>query len=67
MASKTEIEELILTDESLETFDLDSSDFCSDCLYDWCTIRSSVVFCTMKTRGLFECKKCIMKLSNSTS
>ncbi|MBN1327964.1 MAG: hypothetical protein JXA54_00700 [Candidatus Heimdallarchaeota archaeon] len=64
MASKTDADKLALEEDLLDVFDLDSLDYCNDCLYDWCTKRSLVVFCTMKTKGLFECKTCLMMLSN---
>lgn len=39
-------------------------DYCSDCIYHWCTERSKVTFCTMKSKGLFECRSCILKMMN---
>ncbi len=67
MAIKLEIDETIISEESIDVVDSDSLDFCSDCLYDWCTNRSAITFCTMKVKGLFECKSCILKLLKEKS
>ncbi|MEA2071711.1 MAG: hypothetical protein U9O98_10540 [Asgard group archaeon] len=37
--------------------------YCKDCLYNWCKLRDKVTHCTMKTKGFFECKNCMKKLS----
>jgi len=39
-----------------------NNEYCNDCVYTWCTNRSEVTFCTMKTKGLFECRSCILKM-----
>lgn len=39
--------------------------YCDDCLYYWCEKRSIVTFCTMKSKGLFECKSCMAKIIGS--
>ena len=41
------------------------TDYCDDCLYNWCTKRNKVTYCSMKTKGLFECRLCILKLMSS--
>ena len=48
-----------------ETIELES--YCSDCLYHWCKQRAKVSFCTMKTKGLFECRSCLLKLLGNQS
>ena len=40
--------------------------FCNDCLYNWCSKRGKVTYCTMKSKGLFECKSCMIKLLKTT-
>jgi hypothetical protein len=47
---------------SNEIMDLDTIDYCSDCIYHWCSKRSKVLFCTLKSKGFFECKSCMLKL-----
>ena len=51
--------------EKLENEIMDNSDFCSDCLYNWCTKRGNVTYCTMKSKGLFECRSCMLKIMNA--
>ncbi|NHJ03687.1 MAG: hypothetical protein EAX90_02610 [Candidatus Heimdallarchaeota archaeon] len=41
---------------------LNDNEYCNDCVYTWCSKRSEVIFCTMKTKGLFECRSCILKM-----
>lgn len=41
-----------------------SNEYCNDCVYTWCSKRSEVTFCTMKTKGLFECRSCILMMMN---
>ena len=41
---------------------MDSDDYCGDCLYNWCTKRGNVSYCTMKSKGLFECRSCMLKI-----
>lgn len=59
MASKTQQKSFELSKVSLKTVEeLDT--YCTDCLYDWCSKRNKVIFCTMKSKGLFECRSCIL-------
>ena len=61
MASKTQQKIIDLTNVTLKTEEgLDN--YCTDCLYDWCSKRNKVIFCTMKSKGLFECRSCILKI-----
>ncbi|NHJ39583.1 MAG: hypothetical protein FK731_06070 [Asgard group archaeon] len=62
MASKIELKEPPRYDLSLKIIEIDSLNYCSDCIYHWCSKRSKVIFCSMKTKGLFECKSCMLKL-----
>lgn len=50
----------ISTDDYQET-----NDFCNDCLYSWCSKRGKVSYCSMKSKGLFECRSCMIKLMNT--
>ncbi len=61
MASKTQRKITVL---SSAIFDLEEeiNNYCTDCLYEWCSKRNSVILCTMKTKGLFECRSCILKM-----
>ena len=43
------------------------NNYCEDCIYYWCVLRSKVNMCTMKTKGLFECKSCYRKLNDNRS
>ena len=59
MASKTQQKNFELSKVSLKTVEgIDT--YCTDCLYDWCSKRNKVIFCTMKSKGLFECRSCIL-------
>lgn len=59
MASKTQQKSFELSKVSLKIVtELDT--YCTDCLYDWCSKRNKVIFCTMKSKGLFECRSCIL-------
>ncbi len=59
MASKTQQKSFVLSKVSLKTVtELDT--YCTDCIYDWCSKRNKVIFCTMKSKGLFECRSCIL-------
>ena len=61
MASKTQQKSFELSKVSLKTLqELDT--YCTDCLYDWCSKRNKVIFCTMKSKGLFECRSCMLKM-----
>jgi hypothetical protein len=42
--------------------EINIENYCSDCLYHWCKQRAKVSFCTMKSKGLFECRSCLLKL-----
>ena len=44
---------------------IENSNFCDDCLYNWCTKRGNVSYCTMKSKGLFECRSCMLKIMNA--
>ncbi|MHA1125026.1 MAG: hypothetical protein ACTSO7_09600 [Candidatus Heimdallarchaeota archaeon] len=46
---------------------MEIENYCSDCLYDWCEQRTKVTFCTMKTKGLFECRSCLLMLVGNQS
>ena len=46
---------------------IEMENYCSDCLYHWCEQRAKVSFCTMKTKGLFECRSCLLKLLGNQS
>lgn len=46
---------------------IETESYCNDCLYDWCEQRAKVSFCTMKTKGLFECRSCLLKLLGNQS
>jgi len=61
MASKTQRKIHDLTRVILKQKE-EMDNYCTDCLYDWCSKRNKVVFCTMKTKGLFECRSCILKM-----
>lgn len=64
MVSKTQQKALVLTKVTLKDEEgLDT--YCTDCLYDWCSKRNKVIFCTMKSKGLFECRSCILKMLGS--
>ncbi|MBD3192407.1 MAG: hypothetical protein GF308_17340 [Candidatus Heimdallarchaeota archaeon] len=43
-----------------------TTNYCEGCRYTWCSNRSQVVLCTMKSKGLFECKSCGTHLSESS-
>ena len=43
---------------------LTEDNYCSDCIYHWCAKRSQVTYCTMKSKGFFECRSCILKMMN---
>jgi hypothetical protein len=62
MVSEIEAKSSPITKPVVEMVDIQSIDYCSDCIYDWCSKRSKVQFCTMKTKGFFECKSCMQKL-----
>jgi len=61
MASKAKLDLNILR-ESIVPDDLVITDFCHDCLFSWCALRNNVTYCSMKSKGFFECKSCIAKL-----
>ncbi len=61
MASKTQQKNFELSKVSLKTVE-EFDTYCTDCLYDWCSKRNKVIFCTMKSKGLFECRSCILKM-----
>ena len=63
MASYVDTKLPVITQESFEKTSIQMDDYCSDCLYQWCSKRSQVTYCTMKSKGLFECKSCLLKLS----
>ncbi len=44
---------------------LETNDFCNECLYSWCSKRDKVSYCTMKSKGLFECRSCMIKLMSA--
>ncbi len=50
----------ISVDDNAET-----NDYCNDCLYSWCSKRDQVSYCTMKSKGLFECRSCMIKLMSA--
>ena len=50
----------ISVDDNVET-----NDYCYDCLYSWCSKRDQVSYCSMKSKGLFECRSCMIKLMNA--
>ena len=50
----------ITVDDNIET-----NDYCNDCLYSWCSKRDKVTYCTMKSKGLFECRSCMIKLMSA--
>ncbi|NHJ46679.1 MAG: hypothetical protein FK733_02715 [Asgard group archaeon] len=62
MASEIKTKSSPITKSSIEIVDIESVNYCSDCIYDWCSKRSKVQFCTMKSKGFFECKSCMLKL-----
>ena len=41
---------------------IEKETYCNDCLYTWCKQRAKVTYCTMKTKGLFECESCLAKM-----
>jgi len=47
--------------------EIEVENYCSDCLYHWCKQRAKVTFCTMKSKGLFECRSCLLKLFGNQS
>ncbi|NHJ83989.1 MAG: hypothetical protein FK734_00920 [Asgard group archaeon] len=61
MSKKSKGTKQITIDDETEFED----NYCSDCIYDWCTARTKVKFCTMKTKGLFECRSCMLKIIGS--
>ncbi|NHJ32978.1 MAG: hypothetical protein FK732_08950 [Asgard group archaeon] len=61
MASKTQQKACNLVKGALK-FEEGLDTYCTDCLYDWCSKRNKVIFCTMKSKGLFECRSCILKM-----
>ena len=46
---------------------IEIENYCSDCLYHWCKQRTKVTFCTLKSKGLFECRSCLLKLLGNQS
>jgi hypothetical protein len=62
MVSKIETKQSLVHKPALKAVEVGSLNYCSDCIYHWCTKKSKVVFCTLKTKGLFECKSCMIKL-----
>ena len=40
----------------------ETNTYCDECIYHWCVLRAKVNMCTMKTKGLFECRSCYVKL-----
>lgn len=44
---------------------VETSGFCNDCLYSWCSKRNKVSYCSMKSKGLFECRSCMIKLMSA--
>ena len=64
MASKAQQKNLIRSELSKQT-SKERLSYCDDCLYHWCKKRSTVTFCTMKSKGLFECKSCMSKIIGS--
>jgi hypothetical protein len=41
------------------------TNFCEDCIYSWCATRNKVSFCSLKVKGFFECKSCMLKLGKN--
>ena len=61
MVSKIESNTVIQSKTKLRE-SIQFTNYCSDCIYNWCKKRQKVVFCTMKSKGFFECKACMLKL-----
>ncbi len=64
MASKTQLKNYQINRSQYKTND-QKKNYCNDCLYHWCKNRTKVTFCTMKSKGLFECKSCMLIIIGS--
>ncbi len=64
MVAKDIVRKKINSDSSDDEY-VETNDFCNDCLYSWCSKRDMVSYCTMKSKGLFECRSCMIKLMSA--